>query len=94
MIQILIIVLATARLTLMLTLEDGPMRVFDRLRGLPFLCDLLACSACTSVWVAVPLTWYALSSFSWPVVDWVVFALAVSMAAIIVGGLARRVMGR
>jgi hypothetical protein len=50
--------LATWRLTHMLSTENGPWNVFEKMRraaGTGFLAELLACFYCLSLWIAAPL---------------------------------------
>lgn len=74
---LLLLVLATWRISYMLTLESGPLGVFERLRKLPHG-GLLTCIFCLSVWMA------ALMVGVFQVVPVVVYALAISAGALIV----------
>lgn len=74
---LLMLVLATWRISYMLTLESGPFGVFERLRKLPNG-GLLTCIFCLSVWMA------ALMLVLYPVVPVVIYALAISAGALLV----------
>ncbi len=76
--RFLLAVLAVWRVTHLLAKEDGPWRVFERLRG-TFLGPLLSCFYCLSMWVAVPFVWFTGGSTLEKVVTW----LALSGAAIL-----------
>ncbi|HRO44515.1 DUF1360 domain-containing protein [Agriterribacter sp.] len=66
--QLVVCILATWRLTHLLSKEDGPFDIIYRLRkkaGAGFLGNLLDCFYCLSIWVALPFAcWMA---FSWQV---------------------------
>ena len=76
----LLAMLACWRLTSLLVYESGPFQLFDRLRTLPFLCELLACFWCTSVWTAALLAVLAARQAS----EWLVTWLALSAGAILI----------
>jgi hypothetical protein len=84
--KIILAALAVWRLTHLFHTEDGPFRVFNRLRGLMRklgLGELVDCFYCLSLWTAAP---FAL----WPGVGWVeraVLWLALSAAAILINRL-------
>ncbi len=70
------------RISHLLTLEDGPWRMFARLRQVARhhrWSDLLDCLYCTSVWVAIPFA----SMLSHGVRDWILLWPALSGAAIL-----------
>jgi hypothetical protein len=71
-------VLAVWRLTHLLAKEDGPWRMFSRLRG-SFLGPLLSCFYCLSVWVAAAFVWFTGGTRLERAVTW----LALSGAAIL-----------
>jgi len=71
-------VLAVWRVTHLLAKEDGPWRIFKRLRR-SFLETVLSCFYCLSIWVAVPFVWFTGGSLLEKVVVW----LALSGAAIL-----------
>ncbi|MEO8052160.1 MAG: hypothetical protein ABI833_17255, partial [Acidobacteriota bacterium] len=53
--------LAVLRITHLLNAEDGPLDFFARLRGLAgkgLWGDLLDCSYCLSLWIAIPFAWW------------------------------------
>lgn len=59
--NLLILILACFRITFLLVVEDGPYRIFDRLREFagvyqlppkPLAGQILECPYCTSLWVA------------------------------------------
>lgn len=54
--ELLVLALATWRLAFMLTVENGPLRIFARFRRITTLGGLLECIFCTSVWAALLLT--------------------------------------
>jgi hypothetical protein len=87
--NIILAALAAWRLTHLFHVEDGPFRVFDRLRGLMRklgLGELMDCFYCVSLWMASP---FAL----WLGVGWVeraVLWLALSAAAILMNRLVER----
>ena len=70
--DLVVLALATWRLSYMLVMEAGPFDVFKRLRASTKLGGLLECVFCMSVWVALGL--YAL----WLDTQWPVIVLAVS----------------
>lgn len=79
----ILIVLATFRLAFMLVNEDGPLRIFDRLRSLTTLGGILECWHCCSVWVALAGVGVFLRPATWQ--EWIVWALAASGAAVAFG---------
>ena len=75
--------LATWRVTHLITAEDGPWNLVARLRqvaGAGFFGDLMDCFYCTSMWVALPMAYWV--GTSWPArgVAW----LALSGGAILI----------
>lgn len=59
--QFVIAALAVWRLTHLLHAEDGPGRIFARLRklsGAGFWGELLDCFYCLSLWLAAPFAWW------------------------------------
>ena len=94
----LILALATWRLSSLLSIEDGPYDIFDRLRayvGIWYddysiaqsnneLARMLKCVWCVSVWIGVLMTvvYWLLGD----VVIWLVLPLALSAAAIAING--------
>lgn len=83
--KLVLLGLATWRLSSLLVNEDGPLNVFARLRDaagvnregeLSQLATLLSCVWCTSIWVAAAL--YALAR--WP---FVLYTLAASALAVV-----------
>lgn len=95
MLDLVILVLATWRLTSLLVWEDGPFEVFARLRHLlgvqyddlnrpmggNWLAKGVICPACASVWFG---TLWAVAYWLWPDVAWVALPFALSAGAIIV----------
>src|SRR5262245_327221 len=78
--RLVIIVLATWRITHLLAKEDGPAYIIARFRtwvGDGPLGQLMDCFNCLSLWVAAPM---ALSIYRRPV-DWMIGWLAISGAA-------------
>ena len=80
--------LATWRVTHLITAEDGPWNLVARLRqaaGAGFFGDLMDCFYCTSMWVALPMAYWV--GTSWPArgVAW----LALSGGAILIERLMR-----
>ena len=66
--NLLVLALATWRLAFMLTgKEQGPYKIFERLRKQAFLVNVLACIYCTSIWVA-PALWVLTFTPLWPLV--------------------------
>lgn len=56
MFELVVLALAVWRVTHLLVNEDGPLRMFDRLRGVAIrlgMDELVSCVYCTSVWVGV-----------------------------------------
>jgi hypothetical protein len=77
------------RISHLLTLEDGPWRMFARLRHAVRhhrWSDLLDCLYCTSIWVAIPFA----SMLSHGVRDWLLLSPALSGAAILLERIATR----
>lgn len=75
-------ILATWRVSHLITAEDGPFNVVARLRaaaGAGFLGALMDCFYCTSMWVALPLGYWVGHGWVERVVAW----LAVSGGAIL-----------
>jgi hypothetical protein len=80
--QYLLASLAVWRLTHLLNDEDGPWRIFARLRrlvGAGFWGDLLDCFYCLSLWIAAPFAWWLGGTWTQRSVSW----LAISGAAIL-----------
>lgn len=76
-------ILATWRVTHLITAEDGPSNVVARLRqaaGNGFLGDVMDCFYCSSMWVAFPMAYWVGSSWAARGVAW----LALSGGAILV----------
>jgi len=100
--HLLILALATWRLSAMASYEVGPWRIFIRLRGLAgiqstpdgapeawpdtFLASLLTCVWCVSVWVGAA---FLALYYLWPSTIWLAAPLAISAGAIIVERFAR-----
>jgi hypothetical protein len=76
--RFLLSVLAVWRLTHLLAKEDGPWRIFSRLRG-SFLRPLLSCFYCLSLWLAAPFVWFTSGTTLERAVTW----LALSGAAML-----------
>ena len=75
-------VLGTWRVTHLLSAEDGPWKVFARLRrtlGQGFWADLFGCFYCLSLWVAIPFS----AALGQSVKDYVLLWLALSGGAIL-----------
>ena len=95
LIDVVLLALATWRLSALLAYEDGPGRVFARIRrrmgvvydphGVPYGTNWLArgvvCPWCNSVWFGA---FWALAYWLMPWVVWVALPLALSAGAIIV----------
>jgi len=94
-IDLLILALATWRLSSLLAQEDGPYDMFAKLRrrlgvrydahrrpsGENVIARGVICVWCNSVWVGAAL---ALAYFLWPAVVWLCLPLALSAAAIVI----------
>ena len=75
-------ILATWRLTHLVTAEDGPWNIVARLRrlaGSGMLGEMMDCFYCSSVWVAAPFALWVASDWLSRVVAW----LALSGGAIL-----------
>ncbi len=76
--------LATWRLAFLVAREDGPFRIFARLRdhaaGIAFVGELLKCVKCVSMWMAIPFAFFV--GGSW--VDLVVIWLALGGVAALI----------
>jgi hypothetical protein len=75
--------LATWRVSHLITAEDGPWNVVARLRqraGTGFFGDLMDCFYCTSMWVALPMAYWVGATWAARVVAW----LALSGGAILI----------
>jgi len=55
--RLLLAVLAVWRITHLLAKEEGPWRLFVRLRDL-IPGQLLSCFYCLSIWIALPFVWF------------------------------------
>lgn len=80
--------LATYRLSLMVSKESGPGRIFRKLRNLPSpksaTREGLRCQLCTSVWFAIPVTWVYWYR-GWILgQDTLLYGLALSAAAVVI----------
>lgn len=81
-------ILATWRVTHLITAEDGPWNLVARLRrlaGAGFFGDLMDCFYCSSMWVAAPMAYWVGNDWPARVVAW----LAISGGAIILERLVR-----
>lgn len=87
--KLLLLALATYRVSRMLAIEDGPFEIFDWLRGVATMLTLrtqhrfrfdtlITCQYCNSVWVALPLVVIVRHAIGY----WVVVVLAVSALVI------------
>lgn len=80
-------VLATYRLSLMVSKESGPMRIFRKLRHLPeprsSAREGLSCPLCTSVWFSALVTGYLAWLGSFPGAEWPLWWLAFSGGAVL-----------
>lgn len=80
-------ILATYRLSLMVSKESGPMRMFRKLRGMPdkksSLKEGLSCPLCTSVWFAAPIAGYLLYLGLFPAPEWPLWWLSLSGGAVL-----------
>jgi hypothetical protein len=95
LLEILVLALATWRLASLLAHEDGPFRIFDRLRellgvayapdgqrfGTNWFAKGVVCLYCCSVWFGAILTGLY---FIWSDVWWLLLPLALSAAAVII----------
>lgn len=91
--KILLAALAVWRLTHLLNAEDGPFRVFDRLRGgmrRVALGELADCFYCLSLWMAAPFAIWLGDGWGERAVLW----LALSAAAILIERMADRLVNR
>ena len=76
--RLLLAALAVWRLTHLFTKEDGPWKVFLRLReAIPS--QLFSCFYCLSLWIAMPFVWFTGGNAIEKVVTW----LALSGAAVL-----------
>lgn len=79
--------LATFRLSLLISKEDGPAYIFRRLRKLPpansSAKDGLSCAWCMSVWTSALVATYYWKRGLFPGADWPVYWLAMSAIGII-----------
>jgi hypothetical protein len=69
--------LATWRLAFLLTREDGPGRVFARLRrglGTGFAGQLFGCVKCVGMWMALPFAFFVGGSWIELLVEWLAIA--------------------
>ncbi len=85
--------LAVWRITHLLNAEDGPLDIFARFRrlaGQGFWGDLLDCSYCLSLWIAVPFAWWLGDGWKERFLLW----LALSAASILIERLTSRVHER
>ena len=76
----LILALATWRFSAMLSYEEGPWQIFERIRA-RYQWEIFECVWCLSIWVAVAL--WIIYNF-WPGVVIVLVPFALSAGAIIV----------
>ena len=86
-----VVTLAVWRVTHLFSEEDGPGRLFARLRAASaphgFWASLLGCFYCFSLWVALPFAWAASDdSWGWRIINW----LGVSGAACLLQRLSHR----
>jgi hypothetical protein len=85
----IISILATWRLTHLLSKEDGPFEIVYHLRkqlGQGFFGSLLDCFYCLSIWIALPFGWWL--GYSWK--EKIVLWLAISGAACLLEKLVHR----
>ena len=79
--------LATFRLSLLLSSEDGPAYIFRKLRKLPSknssAKDGLSCAWCMSIWMSALVTTYFWLLALIPGVEWPLYWLAMSTIGII-----------
>ena len=71
--RFLLAALATWRLAFLFAREDGPGRIFTRLReklGAGFLGELFKCVKCLGVWIAIPLAFFVGGDWVELVVIW------------------------
>ena len=93
MLKVVVLALATWRMTSLLVWEDGPFEIFMRLRyllgvrydeqsqiyGSNWFAKGVVCPACASVWFG---TLWAVAYWLWPAVWWIALPLALSAGAI------------
>jgi hypothetical protein len=93
--KLIVLALATWRLTSLLVWEDGPFEIFSRLRyrlgvryndqsvacGTNWFAKGVVCPACASVWFGAL---WALAYFLWPDVWWLALPLALSTVSIVI----------
>jgi hypothetical protein len=82
-------VLITWRVTHLLSNENGPWNLLEKLRfatGTSVLAELLACFYCLSLWIAAPLAWILASGWRHRLLLW----LALSGGAILLERLSSR----
>lgn len=81
---LLILGLANWRIASLFALEDGPFNIFERIRQLPGLQELLSCLWCTSVWTGFFLALTARKQFDIRAIMIMPFTLALSAVAIVI----------
>ena len=77
MFRFLLAALATWRLALLLVREDGPWRIFARLRNrldTSRLSQLLGCVKCVGMWVSIPFAFFVRGDWAELVVIWLALA--------------------
>lgn len=74
--------LAAWRIAFLLAREDGPARLFARLRvglGTGTLGQVIGCVKCTGVWVAIPFTFFVGGTRGERIVVWLAIAGAIAL---------------
>jgi len=77
MFRFILAALATWRLAFLFAREDGPGRIFARLRerlGGGFFGQLLSCIKCVGMWVAIPFAFFVRGSWVELIVIWLALA--------------------
>lgn len=77
MFRFLLAALATWRLAFLLAREDGPWRIFARLRNkldVSFFRQLLGCVKCAGMWVSIPFAFFVRGDWAELVVIWLALA--------------------
>jgi hypothetical protein len=77
MFRFLLAALATWRLAFLLAREDGPWRIFARLRkrlDVGFFSQLLGCVKCVGMWVSIPFAFFVKGDWEELVVIWLALA--------------------
>jgi hypothetical protein len=89
--SLLVACLATFRLALLISSEQGPMRIFAKLRKLPppksNARDGLSCSWCASIWISAGITSFLCHRDHFDLVEWPIYWLAISAGSVVINQL-------